>query len=73
MHKLKFPGTWKLVTVDGWVPEALSYDRFIQRDVSSECGEPRLISPSGSFWEGKDKIIKIVNAFKNQKSRGGKI
>ncbi len=71
MHKLKFPGTWKLVTRDGWVPEVLNYDRFVQREVSSECEAPRLISPSGSFWQGKEKIVRIVNAIRKQKKEKG--
>ncbi|MDP3799971.1 MAG: hypothetical protein Q8Q90_00930 [bacterium] len=71
MHKLKIPGTWKLITVDGWEPEGLQYDYSLKREISSECRVPRLISPSGSFWEGKEKIRAVVSAFKNQKKRKG--
>jgi hypothetical protein len=71
MHKLKVPGTWKLVTGDGWEPQDLQYDYFLKREISSECKTPRLISPSGSFWEGREMIVRIVNYFRKQKKEKG--
>lgn len=73
MRKLKIPGRWKLVTKDGWMPEGLNHGRFVKYEVSSVCESPRLISPSGSFWEGEEKINMVAAMLKNQKRRGKKL
>ncbi|MDP3764464.1 MAG: hypothetical protein Q8Q95_02480 [bacterium] len=60
-----FHGKWKIVTSNRDIPVELHKElrnkiNVVDHEISLDCKVTRLVSPSGSFWEGEEAITKML-------------